>query len=259
MPLSYKEMITKIETSLNILEKEYSINKNCRFYKAYNNYKNINKLKEEQIISRQLIEGINDLYQLTCITECSELLNTEMCRNEINKIFGGADLPDNDTNKISRNIQYQLYIMSLFYKAFKTYIEEPDFSIIFINKKHYVAVKRVSSEKMILNQIKNEQTQIKNCKGIGIIVIGLDLLLLDSYKKTKEDPFMFLSNYIRNKNNSIKDIIDVEIVKAILFTFNFPIFDSITKTYGYSSNSLFWAANDTKTYGEKITKIFCKY
>ena len=228
---TYEQMIAKFENTIKIIESNYSVNKNCRFFKTLKDYKNINQLNEKEIHSQRLIEGISDLYQLSCILDCKELINTDFGQKEINKIWGGSDLTEDDKNHLPRNIQYQLFIMSMFKKSFRTFIEEPDFSIIFYKKKHFVAVKRIHSEAMIYSQIKNAQKQIEKCGNAGIIVIGLDLILLQLCEN--EDYFDFLGQYINKTiyNPTFEEFINKKVIKNIIFIWNLPKFDEQKKIY----------------------------
>lgn len=253
---TYEQMIENFENTIKILENKYSVNKSCRFYKTLKDYKNINKLNEKDIHSQRLIEGISDLYQLSCILDCKELINTDFGKKEIDKIWGGSDLQEDDKNYLHRNIQYQLFIMSLFNKSFKTFIEEPDFSIIFFKKKHYVAVKRIHSEDKIYSEIKDAQKQIEKYGNAGIIVIGLDLILLQSCKN--EDYFDLLGQYIEKLiyTQTFEEIINRKTIKNIIFTCNLPEFDAEKKKYTLNLNTIAYAVVKPSRYGKRFMEKF---
>ena len=261
MNYTYEELIKELENTFTKIEQSFQGNKNSRFYKAYKKYKIIENLSEEEIQTPSFIEGINDLYQLMCIIKCEKLVNSEFGKKEISKIWEGSELAANDTKTTPRDIQFQLYMMSLFNKYFATDIEEPDFSINYLQYKHYVAVKRISSEKKINFQIKNAQKQIVNCGKKGIIIIGLDKVLFNL--ENEKHPYDVLAEYVNNHiyTQEFMDSFKEEI-KAIVFTFGKPTFDKLKKQYGYASGMMFIPIYsigdeyDKENYGKKLFEIF---
>lgn len=261
MVYTYEQMLAGAENVFAIAgEMGLSINQNSRFHRVLNKYKNIKNLSIDERKEETFVEGINDLYQLIRIFECKELIHTDFGKKELSKIWGGTESMFCDKKTTPRDIQYQLYIMSIFKKYFQVKAEEPDFSVIYLSKEHSVAVKRINTEANILRRIKNAEKQIQKTNKNGIIVIGMDRILCDT---NNSHPYEVLKNYI-NQEIYTQDLIEdlKQSTKSIVFTFGKHIFNDKNQNYGYTSGIYFISVydvgnnDDRVNYGERLCQIF---
>ena len=261
MVYTYEQMLAGMENVFAIADEiGLSINQNSRFHRVFNKYKNIKNLSIDERKEETFVEGMSDLYQLIRIFECEELIHTDFGKKELSKIWGGTESMFCDKNTTPRDIQYQLYIMSVFKKHFHVKAEEPDFSVIYLSKEHSVAVKRINSKANVLHQIKNAEKQIQKINKNGIIVIGMDRILCGS---NDSHPYEVLKNYINQEIYTQELINDLkQSTKSIIFTLGKPIFNDNNQNYGYISGIFFIPVydvgnnDDRVNYGERLYQIF---
>lgn len=133
-------------------------------------------------------QGLRDFYELWSITSSQVVMKDNV--RELALIFGGNVNPRDDklTNTRPRDIQYQLFLTSVFeLSGFHVLNAEPDF--IFVHGKEEIAVacKRINSRKQAFSRVKDAAKQITESGRRGFIALSLDNLVeINFYQHTTD-------------------------------------------------------------------------
>jgi hypothetical protein len=129
-----------------------------------------------------LAEGARDFSELRAIIKSRTVRNDN--RKEIQEVLGGASVPSSDQVTHSRDLQFQLYLASIFdLSGFIVESSEPDFLFEYEGTIYAVAAKRINSEQHIHKRFSSARKQLQR-RGInGFIAFSLDRTVWNKVKK----------------------------------------------------------------------------
>ena len=167
--LSAEKIIKSIEWVINRFESfEISVNKSSRFYRFYCDFSKLNKSIVVPENIDELLEGMRDFFEIWQIAKSEEVLKSS--KKEMEELLGGNRIPSADKNPLARNLQYQLYLASIFSTSgMMVRCEEPDFLFEYMGVTYSVAAKRITSKSKIEERIKEAEKQIHKYSYDGFI------------------------------------------------------------------------------------------
>lgn len=244
LDLTPKKIISSIEAILQIFESfGINVNKSSRLYRFYCDYNNLIKSRDIPENIDELLEGMRDFFEIRQIVQAEELIKSS--KKEIEEILGGNRVPSDDKNPLARNLQYQLFLASMFSSSdMKVRSQEPDFIFEYMGEEYSVAVKRITSKLKVKERLREAEKQIQRHCLNGFIALSLDRLL------EQTNPFILLrDNAVLNE--ATKELIfslarqnlDKECfvnrdpkVKGIIVTLGIPSFNPDDLSLGYGFN-----------------------
>jgi len=173
----------KLDTSLAVIsEAGYRLGPGSRFTKLQGEFRRFaqaanGKVDPEGLDWGLLSQGIVDAYELRIITECKPIMAEHPA--EIQKMLSGSTLPKDDSQTMSRDLQFQLFVASnLSLMGIPVTLEEPDVRIHYGGMTLGVAVKRVQSVARLKERLVEANKQIERQKLIGFVALGLEQMVL---------------------------------------------------------------------------------
>lgn len=242
--LSAENIIGSLEWIINRFESYgINVNKTSRFYKFYCDFIKINKSVIVPDNMDELLEGMRDFFELRQIASSDEVLNNS--KKELNELLGGNRIPSADKNPLARNLQYQLYLASIFCASgMMVYCEEPDFTFNYMGVKYSVAAKRLTSNSKINKRIKEAEKQILKYSYDGFIALSLDrlldiknpLIITMDHEVLNEATKDLLFNIIKNNFSQACFANRSDKIKGIILTLGIPSFTPGEMAFGYGFN-----------------------
>ena len=248
----------------------YRMSTSCRFAVFIKEFSEFLRdgfgLGEHQFDIALLVEGLRNFAELDAIAK-SEKIRKEN-RKEIQRLLGGAGKPSGDVSKLSRDIQFQLYLSVKFdLSGFKVENLEPGSMFEYKNSSYSVAAKRINSESKIHARFSKAKKQIKNSGVNGFIAFSIDRIVWD---KIKTDSYI-VSGYPDTLYNAgqtiLHDLLQTKIRKAAwddrdpfvvghIASLTVPAILPKLLSFGFSSTQLFIPSFDVL--GESIVNQHIK-
>jgi hypothetical protein len=216
---------------------------------AYNNAIKNNTAFNRDFNTALLAEGTRDFAELRAIVNSEKVMIEK--KKELQDILGGSSLASDDTITRPRDLQFQLYLTSIFdLSGFDLSIEEPDFSFSHEGNTYSVAAKRLSSVSKLRARLSEATKQIKRQKRIGLIALSLDRVVwdeknLDAFVITDKPDTLYeagkvtLEELLRNNvGKAVFDTQDSHVVGHI-FSLTMPAVIPPLLSVGFASSTLF--------------------
>lgn len=120
-------------------------------------------------------EGIRDIAEISFICQMLSQDHLDDLKKHWNTLIKGANTPDQDSDSLARNIQFQLFFSAHFKKqGYPIEINEPDFLFNHHEKWYGVAAKRLSSANNLDKRVQEGVRQINESNYPGFVAISFD-------------------------------------------------------------------------------------